>query len=164
MRPREPLPAPAELGAQPIRERRYLSRREFAARYGATRKDLAAIEEFARSHGLHVRRASAARRSVVLGGPAARMEDAFSTRLSRYRSPQGDYRGRSGHLHVPASVAPAIEAVLGLDDRPTGDGRLPRRPAGARRGGTEDLVHAAADRQSSTTFPAASTEAASGSR
>ncbi len=118
VRPREPLPAPAELGAQPIRERRYLSRREFAARYGATRQDLAAIEEFARSHDLHVRRASAARRSVVLGGPAARMQDAFSTRLSRYKSPQGDYRGRSGHLHVPPSVAPAIEAVLGLDDRP----------------------------------------------
>ena len=46
------------------------------------------------------------------------MQDAFSTRLSRYRSPEGDYRGRSGHLHVPAAVAPAIEAVLGLDDRP----------------------------------------------
>lgn len=118
VRPREPLPAPDEVGAQPIGERRYLTRREFAARYGADRKDLAAIEDFATEHGLHVRQASAARRSVVLAGPAARMQDAFSTRLSRYRSPQGDYRGRSGHLHVPATVAPAIEAVLGLDDRP----------------------------------------------
>ena len=118
VRPRAPLPAPEELGAQPIRERRYLTRREFAARYGAATADLAAIEEFARKHDLRVRQASAARRSVVLAGPAARMQDAFSTRLSRYRSPEGDYRGRSGHLHVPASVAPAIEAVLGLDDRP----------------------------------------------
>ena len=117
VRPREPLPAPDELGAQPIGERRYLTRREFAARYGADRKDLAAIEEFATEHGLHIRQASAARRSVVLDGPAAQMQKAFSTRLSRYRSPEGDYRGRSGHLHVPASVAPAIEAVLGLDDR-----------------------------------------------
>jgi kumamolisin len=118
VRPREPLPAPDELGAQPLSERRYLSRREFAARYGAERKDLAAIEEFAIEHGLHVRQASAGRRSVVLAGSAARMQDAFSTRLSRYRSPHGDYRGRSGHLHVPVRVAPAIEAVLGLDDRP----------------------------------------------
>jgi kumamolisin len=118
VRSRAPLPAPEELGRQPLRERRYLSRREFATRYGADRKDLAAIEDFARTHGLHVRQASAARRSVVLAGSAAKMQDAFSTRLSRYRSPQGEYRGRSGHLHVPAKVAPAIEAVLGLDDRP----------------------------------------------
>ncbi len=118
LRPRAPLPAPDELGRQPPGERRYLSRREFAAGYGAQRKDLAAVADFATEHGLQVRQASAARRSVVLAGPASRMEAAFRTRLSRYHSPEGDYRGRSGHLHVPASVAPAIEAVLGLDDRP----------------------------------------------
>jgi kumamolisin len=125
VRPREPLPAPDELGRQPLRQRRYLSRREFAARYGADRRDLAAIEEFATDHGLRVRQASAGRRSVVLVGPAGRMQNAFSTRLSRYRSPEGDYRGRSGHVHVPAKVAPAIEAVLGLDNRPqaTADSR-----------------------------------------
>jgi kumamolisin len=118
VRPRTPLPDPEELGRQPPRERRYLSRREFVARHGADRNDLAAVADFATEHGLHIRQASAARRSVVLVGPAARMEAAFSTRLSRYRSPEGDYRGRSGHVHVPAGVEQAIEAVLGLDDRP----------------------------------------------
>jgi kumamolisin len=118
VRPREPLPEPEELGRRPLSERRYLTRRELAARYGAGRKDLAAIADFATEHGLHVRQASAGRRSVVLVGPAGRMQHAFSTELSKYRSPDGDYRGRSGHLHVPASVEPAIEAVLGLDDRP----------------------------------------------
>jgi kumamolisin len=118
VRPRALLPESDELGRQPLGARRYLTRREYAARYGAAPRDLAAIEEFAVEHGLHVRQASAGRRSVVLAGPAARMQAAFSTRLSRYSSPEGDYRGRSGHLHVPASVAPAIEAVLGLDDRP----------------------------------------------
>jgi len=118
VRPREPLPEPEELGRQPLRERRYLTRRELAARYGADSKDLAAIADFATEHGLHVRQASAGRRSVVLVGPAGKMQQAFSTKLSKYRSPEGDYRGRSGHLHVPAGVEPAIEAVLGLDDRP----------------------------------------------
>jgi kumamolisin len=118
VRPRAPLPEPEELARQPLLERRYLTRRELAARYGADRRDLAAIADFATEHGLHVRRASAGRCSVVLVGPARRMEAAFSTRLSHYRSRHGDYRGRSGHLHVPATVAPAIEAVLGLDDRP----------------------------------------------
>jgi len=118
VRPRAPLPEPLEFGSEPLRKRRYLTRREFTARYGADRRDLAAITDFATEHGLRVRQASGGRRSVVLAGPAARMQDAFSTRLSRYRSPEGEYRGRSGHLHVPAAVAPAIEAVLGLDDRP----------------------------------------------
>jgi kumamolisin len=118
VRPRALLPEPEELGRQPLGERRYLTRREYAARFGAAPKDLAAIADFATEHGLRVRQASAGRRSVVLAGPASRMQDAFSTRLSRYRLPEGEYRGRSGHLHVPAKVAPAIEAVLGLDDRP----------------------------------------------
>jgi kumamolisin len=118
VRPRARLPEPEELGRLPLRERRYLTRREFAVRYGADRKYLAAIEEFATEHRLRIRQVSVGRRSVVLSGSAARMQDAFSTRLSRYSSPEGDYRGRSGHLHVPARVAPAIEAVLGLDDRP----------------------------------------------
>lgn len=118
VRPRAPLPPLEELGRQPIRERRHLTRRELAARHGATRKDLAVVADFAADHGLEVRQASAGRRSVVLRGPASRMEAAFSTRLARYRSPQGEYRGRSGHVHVPARVASVIEAVLGLDDRP----------------------------------------------
>jgi kumamolisin len=118
VRPRRPLPSPEELGRQPLAERRHLTRREFAARHGADRRDLAAIEDFAAAHDLHVRQASAARRSVVLVGSAERMQAAFRTRLARYRSSEGEYRGRSGHVHVPAPVAPAIEAVLGLDDRP----------------------------------------------
>ena len=118
LRPRRPLPSVEELGRQPLGERRHLTRREFAARHGAARTDLAAIEDFATEHGLRIRQASAGRRSVVLVGPANRMQAAFRTRLSRYRSAHGEYRGRSGHLHVPASVAPAIDAVLGLDDRP----------------------------------------------
>ena len=120
VRPRTPLPSLEELGRRRLSERGYLTRRQFAARHGADRRDLAAVEEFAVRHGLEVRQASAARRSVVLAGPADRMEAAFRTRLARYRTRHGEYRGRLGHLHVPDYVAPAIEAVLGLDDRPQG--------------------------------------------
>ena len=59
---------------------------------------------------------AAAASSLV--GPAGRMQDAFSTRLSRYRSPRANTAAARVDLHVPAGVAPAIEAVLGLDDRP----------------------------------------------
>ena len=147
VRPREPLPAPDELGRQPLRERRYLSRREFAARYGADRKDLAALEEFAREHGLHVRQASAARRSVVLAGPAAPdagrvLHAPLSLPLAGGRLPRTlgppprPGRGRAGDRGGARPRRPAA-----------GDRGLSRRPAGASRPGPQDLLHAAARRR-----------------
>src|SRR4029077_5286525 len=55
VRPRALLPPPEGLAGQPLRERRYLTRREYAARYGAAPKDLAAVADFATEHGLRVR-------------------------------------------------------------------------------------------------------------
>jgi kumamolisin len=116
--PRAPLPRPDESEPRPLAERQYLGRREFAGRYGADPKSLAAVAEFAVARGLAVRRSSAARRSVVLAGPAKQMSDAFGTRLVRYSSPKGEHRGRTGPVYVPGQLAPIVEAVLGLDDRP----------------------------------------------
>ena len=120
VRPRSPIPhvATVQRGRQPLRERRYLSRRDYTEAYGADRADLDAVAAFARRHGLHVRQSSAARRSVVLAGRADRMTDAFGTSLMRYHSPRGAYRGRTGPVRVPRDLEPVIQAVLGLDDRP----------------------------------------------
>jgi len=35
-----------------------------------------------------------------------------------HHRPEGSYRGRTGHIHVPEDLAPIIEGVFGLDDRP----------------------------------------------
>jgi kumamolisin len=118
VRPRAPLPRADETGRKPLGERRYLSRRAFAAAHGADPQDLAEVARFATNYGLTVRQSSVARRSVVLAGPASRMSDAFRTRLVRYHSPHREYRGHSGPVHVPRRLAPLVEAVLGLDDRP----------------------------------------------
>jgi kumamolisin len=117
-RSRTPLPDAGEVGRLPLPERRYLSRRDFASRYGADPKDRAVVAEFARAHGLTVRQSSGPRRSVVLAGPASRMSAAFGTKLVRYRSPRGEYRGRKGSVRIPSEIAPVVQAVLGLDDRP----------------------------------------------
>ena len=116
VRPRAPLPTVEE--RKPLGERRYLSRRAFAAAYGADRQSLAAVAEFAATYGLTVRKSSVARRSVLLSGAARSMSDAFRTRLFAYRSPRGEHRGRTGPVHVPDRLAPHVEAVLGLDNRP----------------------------------------------
>ena len=147
VRPREPLPAPAELGAQPIRERRYLSRREFAARYGADspgpRRDRGVRAESRPARPPGERRPPQRRPRRTGGADAGRvLHPALPLPLAARR--------------LPRAFGPPPRPGLGrAGDRggarprrpPTGDGRLPRRPAGARRAGPQDLVHAAADRQ-----------------
>jgi kumamolisin len=85
---------------------------------GADAADIARVEAFAREHGLEVLGADVARRSVALAGAVAQMNAAFRTELSRYESPHGAYRGRTGPVQVPAELGDVVEAVLGLDDRP----------------------------------------------
>jgi kumamolisin len=96
-----------------------LDRATFAEQLGADPQDIDRLERFATDHGLEVAQASQARRTVVLRGTIAAIEKAFGADLALYEHPElGTFRGRIGALTVPADVGPAVEAVLGLDDRP----------------------------------------------
>jgi kumamolisin len=98
--------------------RPFLSREEFATNFGASATDVQRVEEFAQAAGLEVRDTNPARRTVTLVGNAAQMGAAFGVDLQDYQLPDGStYRGRSGSLKVPASLAGIVESVLGLDDR-----------------------------------------------
>jgi kumamolisin len=112
-----PLPGPEELAAPPPGQRRFLSREDFAARYGAAPADLAAVADFARGQGLTVIESNAARRSVIASGTVEQMSRAFAVDLGRYETPTHAYRGREGHLHLPANLSNVVEAVFGLDNR-----------------------------------------------
>lgn len=95
------------------------SREEWAARFGATDADVAAVEAFAAEHQLRVASVDRARRAVVLTGRVADLGPAFGTTFSAFVDERGErFRGRQGALTVPADVAPAITAVVGLDERP----------------------------------------------
>jgi kumamolisin len=96
-----------------------VDRATFAERYGADPADVERVEQFATEHGLDVVQVSPARRTVVLAGPIAAMSAAFDAKLALYEHPDlGTFRGRVGTLSMPETVAPAVESVLGLDDRP----------------------------------------------
>ncbi|MBV8344661.1 MAG: S8/S53 family peptidase [Candidatus Eremiobacteraeota bacterium] len=101
-----------------------LSRVEFADRYGADPADVASVEAFARAHGLAVVESSSGRRSVVLRGTVARLSAAFGVTLKRCQADGVMYRGREGGITVPADIAGAVVAVLGLDDRPQAAARV----------------------------------------
>jgi kumamolisin len=108
----------ADSGALEPTKKRHVSRDEFALRAGATEADVAAVEAFAHAHGLDVTEASPARRTVVLSGTAAAFAQAFNVDLQQYEHPGGTYRGRTGPVHVPASLHGIVVGVFGLDDRP----------------------------------------------
>jgi kumamolisin len=103
-----------------------LSRSEYEEAFGASHDDLARIEAFAHEHGLGIVEVSPARRSVVLSGTAGVLSTAFGTTLETHQTSQGSYRGRQGAVHVPADLAPIVEGVFGLDDRPAARPKLRR--------------------------------------
>jgi kumamolisin len=107
-----------EMGTLLPKDRRYTTREEFAADHGATAEDIVKVEAFAREYGLDIVEESPARRSVVLMGTVGRFAGAFGIKLRHYKHPRGIFRGRSGPIYLPADLAPSVQAVLGLDNRP----------------------------------------------
>jgi kumamolisin len=100
------------------RAQAHLGRADFARQFGASPGDLAAVEEFARRHGLAVVQQDAGRRTVVLSGTVARFNAAFAVELHQFEFHGGTYRGRTGPIAVPGELDGIVEAVLGLDNRP----------------------------------------------
>jgi kumamolisin len=96
----------------------HLTREEFAAAYGAGESDLDRVAQFATEAGLTVVGRDPARRAMQLEGTVAQMSEAFGVSLGTYRLGTTTFRGRTGTISLPSSLANVVEAVLGLDTRP----------------------------------------------
>ena len=121
VRPAKPLDAltsSKELGASAPHQRKYLSREEFAATYGADPNDLKKIQAFAHDHNLTVVEVSPARRTVVLSGTIAAMSAAYGVYLANYEHADGAFRGRTGPIFVPADLDGIVQGIFGFDNRP----------------------------------------------
>jgi kumamolisin len=112
---------------KPIEKRTVLSRKEFEQRHGADPDSIARVESFARQHKLTVKETSPARRTVILSGTVAAMNEAFGVELKEYDHPNGRYRGRTGPIHLPAELQNIVEGVFGLDNRPQAKPHFRRR-------------------------------------
>jgi kumamolisin len=96
----------------------HLTRDEFAAAYGAGESDLDRVAQFAADMGLTVVERNPARRVMRLEGTVAQMSEAFGVSLGTYELGTTTFRGRTGTISLPSSLANVVEAVLGLDTRP----------------------------------------------
>lgn len=117
-RGRTKFPSAEQIGSQPVSERKYLTREEFARAHGATAEDVEKVRAFARDYGLQVKTEDRAARLIKLTGTVQAFNEAFGANLRRYEHTSGTYRCRTGALTVPADLAGVIEAVFGLDNRP----------------------------------------------
>jgi kumamolisin len=106
------------LAEQSPADRTYLTREQFAERHGADPEDVAAVERFALDAGLIVLQADRARRAVVLEGTIAALSAAFEAQLQIFDIGGALFRGRTGTMTVPAALAPIVQGVFGLDERP----------------------------------------------
>lgn len=111
------LPDQAYWAATPVGRRRFLSRQEFAARYGAAQEDLDRVAAFARRQGLAIVETSIPRRTLVASGTAQQMGRAFAVELGVYELRKERYRAHPGGIHLPSEVADLVEGVYGLDNR-----------------------------------------------
>jgi len=117
----EELPAP---GSRPI------PRNKFAELYGADPADVEQIEQFAAAFDLTVGQVDLSRRSILVSGTVAHMNEAFGTQLRVFQSPDGTYRGRTGELTIPSRIGNIVVGVFGLDARPQARVRFRRHVEG----------------------------------
>src|ERR1700676_512516 len=65
----------ADAFTKPIEKRKIMSRQEFEQSHGADPQSIAKVEAFAREHKLNVKEKSAGRRTVILSGTVAAMNE-----------------------------------------------------------------------------------------
>lgn len=97
-----------------------VSRAEFKKHHAADPDAMNLVRAFAKEFNLKVERdpTSVARRTVKLTGAAADFQKAFGVALEQKTIEGQEYRVREGGIRLPASLTDAVEAVLGLDNRP----------------------------------------------
>lgn len=116
----------------------FLTAQEFAARFGPSDADVAAVVGALARYRLTARRTTATTLQVI--GMPADMERAFSVSLHSYEvGPEGKVPGYSFHAPashpvIPAEIASAVKAVIGLNSRPAFRSHLKRAPGGLHAG------------------------------
>lgn len=131
----EPLPSQVELARTSFPRREYIKRADIQKKHGADQADIDRVVAFAKSKGLEIVEANAARRTVKVSGTVALMNKAFAVKLGRYQTPEEIYRGREGFVSVPKVISSLVEGVFGLDNR-----RMAKRTGASAPGGATALT------------------------
>jgi kumamolisin len=100
-----------------VHARPHLDREAYSQRHAANPPDIALVTSYARDQGLTVTEVDAGLRTIILSGNPSNFSTAFHIDFIHMRGSRGAYRSHRNPVQVPANLAPAIEAVVGLDNR-----------------------------------------------
>jgi kumamolisin len=97
-----------------------LTRAQYRQQHAADPAAIKLVRAFAKEFGLTVDKDTPKpeRRTIKLTGNVAAMEKAFGVKLTQKVLDGATYRVREGSILIPSPLAGAVEAVLGLDNRP----------------------------------------------
>lgn len=118
VRARKGAPAIEDIARNAATTGNFLSREQLAEAAAPDPTDVQAVKDYATSQGLTVDGVDPITRRVQLSGPATAVKQAFGVSLSRYEHEGVTFRGRTGPVLVPKSLADVIVGVLGTDNRP----------------------------------------------
>jgi subtilase family serine protease len=97
--------------------RHYLSVAQFAHQFAPNAIEIGSVESALRAQGLNVGTITANDLTIPVNGTAAQAEKAFSVSLNQVRLPSGRIAFANAEAPtLPASIAPLVEGVIGLDD------------------------------------------------
>ena len=97
-----------------------LTRAQYRQQHAADPAAITLVRAFAKEFGLTVEKGTPKpeRRTIKLTGTVTAMQKAFGITLTQKVLDGNTYRVREGSIRLPAELAGAVEAVLGLDNRP----------------------------------------------
>jgi subtilase family serine protease len=93
---------------------KYLTAREFNARFGPTTAQVARVEAFLRGQGIKVTGVAQGNRWVRASATAGRIEAVFRTGLRTYSYKGRSLREATRNLSVPSSMSGLIDGILGV--------------------------------------------------
>jgi hypothetical protein len=96
----------------------WITPQQFAAAYGATDEQLAAVTTWAQSQGLALVAVSPAKTRLTVSGTAAQIQSAFAVSLHSYQLTGATHFANVTQPSLPQEVASLVTGVLGLDDIP----------------------------------------------
>ena len=95
-----------------------LTPEELATQFGASKADADKVTKSLSKYGLKVTDVSLETRSMTVTGTAKAMQAAFKPNLEIMHSLRdGQYRGRTGTLQIPADLSGIVTGIFGLDQR-----------------------------------------------
>jgi kumamolisin len=91
----------------------------FNATYGLREDDLHTMRAYASTHGLTIGTINRPARSVRISGTVEQLQKVFGVTINLYKDDQGNtYRAHDSEASVASELAPMVEHVLGLSERP----------------------------------------------